>query len=247
MPTRFRSKKSTSKRAPRRTKRTFRRKRPIRRRKTRGAFSQFVSASPFPTYYRCKMFYSHVLTALAPQAVTGFFGAEHIFRLNSLYDPDFAGVGGQPYGFDQMAALYRRYKVTGVRIDISIYNPNEDGVIVGALLQPPEGTATLTGKSMEDIGDLPMCTYRVLHNTGNQRARIIQYMPMHKLAGLSPLQFKANAGDFVSLVTTNPALYPYIRIAVGSIIGSTTASCQIHCKFTFYSTFYERIQQASSD
>lgn len=217
-----------------------------RYRKRGGAFRNYVSSSPFPTYYKCKMYYSHVLTALTPQAVTGFLGTEQIFRLNSLYDPDYSGTGQQPYGFDQMASLYRKYKVNGVKIDVTIYNPNEDGVLVGALIQPPGGTATLTGKTMEDIAELPMCTYRVLHNTGTQRSHFSQYMPINKLAGISPLQFKANIEDFASLCTTSPAQFPYFRIAVGSIIGSTSATCQITVKLTFYSTFYERIQQAAS-
>lgn len=41
----------------------------------------------------------------------------HIFRANSLYDPDKTGVGHQPYGFDQYVPdLYNHVTVLGAKI-----------------------------------------------------------------------------------------------------------------------------------
>lgn len=37
--------------------------------------------------------------------------ASHIFRANSIFDPDFTGSGGQPYGHDQYQAIYTSYRV----------------------------------------------------------------------------------------------------------------------------------------
>jgi len=44
------------------------------------------------------------------------------FRLNSLYDPDFTGTGSQPTTFDQWMALYDRYRVLGVDVDLTVKN-----------------------------------------------------------------------------------------------------------------------------
>jgi hypothetical protein len=38
-------------------------------------------------------------------------GSNQIYNLNSLYDPDRTGSGHQPYGFDQIASMYNRYRV----------------------------------------------------------------------------------------------------------------------------------------
>ena len=38
--------------------------------------------------------------------------ANHVFRLNSIFDPDFTGVGHQPGFHDQWANLYNQYRVT---------------------------------------------------------------------------------------------------------------------------------------
>lgn len=45
--------------------------------------------------------------AVAPS--TG--AARHSFRLNSIYDPDFTGVGHQPAFHDRWAQLYQQYRV----------------------------------------------------------------------------------------------------------------------------------------
>jgi hypothetical protein len=38
-------------------------------------------------------------------------GTQALFRLNSIFDPNAAVGGHQPYGYDQLAALYNRYRV----------------------------------------------------------------------------------------------------------------------------------------
>ncbi len=42
--------------------------------------------------------------------------ASHTYRMNSLFDPDFSGVGDQPLYFDRYAALYQNYRVLGSRL-----------------------------------------------------------------------------------------------------------------------------------
>lgn len=46
----------------------------------------------------------------------------YIMNLNSLYDPNYTGVGHQPLGFDQMTALYSKYSVIGAKATIQVRN-----------------------------------------------------------------------------------------------------------------------------
>lgn len=39
-----------------------------------------------------------------------------LFRMNSIFDPDYSGVGGQPLAHDQWAQFYGTYKVIGCKI-----------------------------------------------------------------------------------------------------------------------------------
>lgn len=53
--------------------------------------------------------------------------AKHEFRANSIFDPDYTGIGHQPIGHDQWANFYDRYIVIGSKINCKyIY----DGTVV---------------------------------------------------------------------------------------------------------------------
>jgi hypothetical protein len=58
--------------------------------------------------------------------LTGASGATvtRIFRLNSLYDPDYTGVGVTAYGLSQLSALYSKYLVTRTHVKMDVNNAN---------------------------------------------------------------------------------------------------------------------------
>jgi hypothetical protein len=48
------------------------------------------------------------------------------FRGNSVFDPDYTNVGYQPVGFDEFAAFFQYYRVTGSRITVNTSSLTED-------------------------------------------------------------------------------------------------------------------------
>lgn len=54
------------------------------------------------------------------QSVTGANVQEQVYRLNGMYDPDYTGAGNQPNFFDDLSALYQRYRVRGAMVKICI-------------------------------------------------------------------------------------------------------------------------------
>lgn len=52
------------------------------------------------------------------------------FSCNGLYDPDITGTGHQPYGFDQLMALYNHYEVLSSRIRIRCADANNTNAII---------------------------------------------------------------------------------------------------------------------
>lgn len=61
--------------------------------------------------------------------------ATHVFRANSLFDPDFTGLGHQPLGFDQWSVFYDEYCVLGAKINVMPVNtqtvvPIQFGIIL---------------------------------------------------------------------------------------------------------------------
>lgn len=45
--------------------------------------------------------------------------ANHVFRCNSVFDPDLTGIGHQPFGYDQHTLLYDRYRVLSSKITVT--------------------------------------------------------------------------------------------------------------------------------
>jgi len=66
----------------------------------------------FPDLLRTKLHYCDVVQLSASAGSPGLWQ----FRMNSLFDPDFTGTGHQPQWFDQLSAVYSRYRVLGAKI-----------------------------------------------------------------------------------------------------------------------------------
>lgn len=79
---------------------------------------------PFPAKMMTRMRYSTVVS-IDPMAGSP---AHHLFRANSIYDPDYTSTGHQPYGHDTMANIYNHYMVTKARIVVTPTWTNFDGI-----------------------------------------------------------------------------------------------------------------------
>jgi len=78
-----------------------------------------VPRNPFPLKTVAKLRYGATIRldpALGASAV-------HLFRCNSIFDPDFTGVGHQPYGRDTYETIYNHYRVLKSRISC-VFLPN---------------------------------------------------------------------------------------------------------------------------
>jgi len=74
--------------------------------------------TPFPQAKIVRHKYSdRIVLPAGPQAGTGTY---YQWRANSVYDPDYSGVGHQPMFHDEMAAQYKHYTVLSSRIFISV-------------------------------------------------------------------------------------------------------------------------------
>lgn len=71
---------------------------------------------PFGKSRTCKLRYAESININPGAGVAG----QYIFSCNSLYDPNVSGTGHQPYGFDQLMALYNHYTVTGARCRVTM-------------------------------------------------------------------------------------------------------------------------------
>lgn len=106
-----------------RYRKTTRRSRPTRRytkiRPTRTSTLYFTPKGQvgFPRRAFVKLKYADNSFDFTTNVGNGY-RALQIFRGSSVYDPDYSGVGAQPNGYDQIAAVYQNYRVRGAKISI---------------------------------------------------------------------------------------------------------------------------------
>jgi len=100
----------------------------------------FPQANTFPAGHVTKLHYN-VIGDLTSTGVGGTFMPEKFYRLNSIYDPDAAVGGAQPYYYDTLfgsngtSAPYRQWRILKTKIDLQWYNDNTSSgaaMMVGA-------------------------------------------------------------------------------------------------------------------
>lgn len=201
--------------------------------------------NPFPPHYDCSMRYCETFTKSVGTA--GVFGTVQKMNLNSLYDPNNTGGGHQPYGYDQIQALYKKYIVKSAKVIIEFINPNADGLVAGVMVLPSGQTgASLAGISADIIKEQPTSWTRPVQNTGSQKAIFKANFNMAKLEGLNRVQWMCSLDEYGASVTANPSLMPTIQFASASDASSSVDYLFARVLIIYKVRFYDRILQAYS-
>lgn len=121
---------------------------------------------PFPTKMSAVLRYSDQIK-LDPDTSTP---ARHHFRATSVFDPDYTGVGHQPYGFDQYAVLFNHYIVD--KAIITIRNANVGANCIVGISQLPEASAEFNNNTCRERKGT---TFMTLPNDGQMKVLMSTY------------------------------------------------------------------------
>lgn len=217
-------------------------------RKAKPVFRQVraygVRPDPFPTrlHAKCKYFTDGVLTSHS--SASNHVGVEKVFRLSSIYDPDFTGTGQTIVGWSTFNAIYSQYIVKGARVEITFTDPDIDGQTVFYSLN--QHTA-LQSQSLSDAKQDSLTFSRVVNNTGSQQSTHKLYIKPWSLRGLSKLEWQANKSTHASAMATSPATDVYLRLGTSNSNASTFAhSIRYQLKIFYYVEFFDRKQLVPS-
>lgn len=133
----------------------------------------------------------------------------NVYRINSLFDPDFTGTGDQPRYFDQYMALYDRYLVLGARVKCTFYNTSSSE-------QNRCGMVVKTKSADETIGKDYIENERLQRNTlvgvegggGNIKTLILNWSGK-KWFGKPRMTTEY---DLTGSATTNPSTAAYLHV-----------------------------------
>lgn len=209
-----------------------------------SGFPSFSRSDPLPVRYNAIMRYSDVFQFST--GVAGVYGVEQSMRLNSLFDPDLTGTGHQPYGYDQMTPLYGRYQVRAVKVTLHWTDPSADGVRVACMLQGNVSVTSLTSQTIGYVDELPFTKCGNINNTGDQKNKMVFYIPLHKALGLSKQAYADDTSNTASVVSGSPSLQAYIRFSAASNRGTSAVTVMCNCTMEYYTVFYDRPVQAQS-
>lgn len=192
----------------------------------------------FPNTLYTQLRYSEPLELINAN-ISGLTGSEVAYRMNSLYDPNFtAALNHQPLGFDQLAAVYRKYCVYKVDVQVKINRcspqPETNPFIVcGA--RACNSAYVLGNKQGWEVQEQPFLTV--------MDGQILQSWNhtywIGEVDGRSTKEVLTNT-EYSSLVSTNPTQTPYFAIACGDWQNNTSSIVDVTVSFVFHARFFER-------
>lgn len=146
------------------------------RRKVRVSYKPRISRKPAnngfaPLGYKQAVKLRYVETITVDPA-TGVV-SDTVFSANGLYDPNVSGTGHQPYGFDQLMAMYNHYTVVGSKATLRAINNQSLLPAYFALLLRDSATS-LTGSYTDVLMEQPGNRMKLTAPLGSQGPSIIR-------------------------------------------------------------------------
>lgn len=224
-------------------KKSYGRRRRVRRR-VMGRGTRRVPR-PIPTgivdVYQCKLKYASSFLLTCATLGTS---STYVWRMNSLFDPDFTGGGHQPYMFDQISSLYTYYNVTScsVLLQMTPVTTSQDIIQIATRFNAQVDAAPPT--AYEYLNELSRTKLTSL-SPGTQK-RVKGVANIAKLLGVGSKIYRTDF-DYLTLVGANPvaSLTPSFSLTYASVTANQPMFlCE--ARFTYTCTFRKRIFKAQS-
>lgn len=190
-----------------------------------------MSRLGMPDALRCTLTYADVF-AIAPGAQAGTY----TFRGNSLFDPDYTSTGHQPYYYDELSALYSRYRVYSSRIRVSAMN-NVGTSPVQITLVPASEVVAL-GLTTHPLEYPRAKGAKLLGVAGYQTTTVSHFATTREILGLKPKQILDE--DFSALTGANPVSIWYWMVSAYDV-QAANVNVGVQVSIEYECEFYDRI------
>lgn len=190
------------------------------KRNTRGSYVARVSSTNgVPRRLITKLKYSDTVF----MALSGGLGmTTNLWNMNGLYDPDVQTGGHQPYMFDQISALYSRYRVFRCSWRITVPPSTQTFAFT---VCPQNGSQNPTGDTQSTLAERPGAITKMSSPGSSQLTfKGTSYLP--RLNGVKPAEYKADDRTTGS-ASANPA--EVIQLVLGT---SGDTSCTVNYTIT---------------
>lgn len=183
----------------------------------------------------------HSFAQYCDATFVGYTGTQAAIRINNAFEP--ASSTHQPYGWDQMAALYKQYKVIGFKFEITVQNANSNNNAITLVRPVPYNENT-------DLNNVSMLSAErpgvrlIPTQYGAPPGKMSFSVDIPKLLGVTKDQYLADVSQYAAQVTAAPTRYAYIQVATQTNELNKYVSVTIKC--TYRVQFWQRATQATS-
>jgi len=192
--------------------------------------------NPIPPSITVNMRYSDTQNLVNTSGVYTY----NVYRMNSTFDPDYSGAGHQPYGRDQLAALYTKYRVNEFIWDIEALP--EAAAISSVACHPTAGAGS--PGSTEAQSEFPYGENRICSLNGPS-GKFRGRLPLRQWLGQSKANFEADDSN-EALAGSSPTATAYFVVGSQSTNLATTNTVRVSIDLTFNVTWFAPYPLAQS-
>lgn len=178
---------------------------------------------PFPAKATALMRYNTTIQLTADVAsIPGY----HLFRCNSINDPDYTGVGHQPYGHDTYATIYNHYKVNSATIVITPLE-NKTGFLGCTLTD--DASVALGFDSVKEVKGTRMIP---LVPSGTNSGKVVQYFNRNQV-------FDPNIDGLGAAMNQNPTEATMFHVWFAPLNSTSTGTLYCNVSIVFNVSMWE--------
>lgn len=162
---------------------------------------------------------------------------ENIFRLNSLFDPDYSGAGAQPLGFDQWSAFYQRYKVLSAKCKCQFAAPTS---LAESIVSITPNLVNTIDNSGPNILAEPYSKNSIFSTNGGWKPVLEADYNIAKIFGLTKEEYGEES--YTAATSGSPVNVAYLHVRVDTASGGLSGSVYYLLEVEFHVEFYQRVE-----
>lgn len=165
------------------------------------------------------------------------FGVSDSFKLNDIYHPAVGAATDQPLYYDQMAALYNKYRVMAASVRIRWMCADTTRIMTTAAKVSPAGTyLDLLSKSVEYTASMRNTNIIFMSPSGDHTGEMPRkYFSLKDLEGE---KWITKGDDYEANINASPSSTPWLTLAVGNLSDTTSTSVQYLVEIVYYTHFF---------
>lgn len=167
----------------------------------------------------------------------------YVFRLNSIYDPDYSFGGNQPLFYTQIATLYSYYKVLTAQVSLEIANNSSAADTQYAI--SPSVFVPISTITIPTFAQHPLATSGVVTRI-NSNAQLVK-IKKKKISMASLFNQQITEDNFGAPMNTNPLNQAYLNMAFSNTItGMGNIDLNIIVKIRYFTHCYGLVNVVAS-